>query len=64
MLESAINNGNGHLVLLLHPLEFCEAMAPNALQERLLREGASLLNLRRPVRKLSLGRILKSNPPS
>eukprot|EP00057_Strongylocentrotus_purpuratus_P025800 XP_011680274.1 PREDICTED: uncharacterized protein LOC100892623 [Strongylocentrotus purpuratus] len=68
MLDSAIKSGNGHLVLQLQPTEFCQAIAPNALQRRIVKEDNALLNLR-PVRRssrpsLSLAKSLKSNPPS
>ncbi|XP_041476818.1 uncharacterized protein LOC121424976 isoform X2 [Lytechinus variegatus] len=66
MLASAINDVNmsedGHLVLLLQPSEFCQAMAPNALQRRFVQEGDALLHPT-PNRRPSHPGILRSIPP-
>ncbi|XP_063963724.1 uncharacterized protein LOC129273517 [Lytechinus pictus] len=65
MLASAINDVNmpdGYLVLLLQPSEFCHAMAPNALQRRVVQEEGALLNPT-PIRRPSQPGILRSNPP-
>nr|XP_054765980.1 uncharacterized protein LOC129272924 [Lytechinus pictus] len=65
MLASAINDVNmpdGYLVLLLQPSEFCQAMAPNALQRRVVQEEGALLHPT-PIRRPSQPGILRSNPP-